>query len=175
MQRSPNAVKVLVGAAILLVVVVAVVLIARSGGDGSDTGTVSSDLNEKPTIDVPSGSPPTELVSKDIVTGDGATAEQGDTVKVQYVGVDYATGKEFDSSWDNGQPFTFQIGAGNVIPGWDQGVEGMQVGGRRELIVPPDLAYGAQGSPPAIAPNATLVFAIDLLDVQSGGGSQPAG
>ena len=173
MQRSPNAVKVLVGAAILLVVVVAVVLIARSGGDGSDTGTVSSDLNEKPTIDVPSGSPPTELVSKDIVTGDGATAEQGDTVKVQYVGVDYATGKEFDSSWD--QPFTFQIGAGNVIPGWDQGVEGMQVGGRRELIVPPGLAYGAQGSPPAIAPNATLVFAIDLLDVQSGGGSQPAG
>ena len=175
MQRSPNAVKVLVGAAILLVVVVAVVLIARSGGDGSDTGTVSSDLNEKPTIDVPSGSPPAELVSEDIVTGDGATAEQGDTVKVQYVGVDYATGKEFDSSWDSGQPFTFQIGAGNVIPGWDQGVEGMQVGGRRELIVPPDLAYGAQGSPPAIAPNATLVFAIDLLDVQSGGGSQPAG
>jgi peptidylprolyl isomerase len=175
MQRSPNAVKVLIGAAILLVAVVAVVLIARGGGDGSDTGTVSSDLNEKPTIDVPSGSPPAELVSKDIVTGDGATAEQGDTVKVQYVGVDYATGKEFDSSWDSGQPFTFQIGAGNVIPGWDQGVEGMQVGGRRELIVPPGLAYGAQGSPPAIAPNATLVFAIDLLDVQSGGGSQPAG
>jgi peptidylprolyl isomerase len=175
MQRSPNAVKVLIGAAILLVAVVAVVLIARGGGDGSDTGTVSSDLNEKPTIDVPSGSPPAELVSEDIVTGDGATAEQGDTVKVQYVGVDYATGKEFDSSWDSGQPFTFQIGAGNVIPGWDQGVEGMQVGGRRELIVPPDLAYGAQGSPPAIAPNATLVFAIDLLDVQTGGGSQPAG
>jgi len=166
MQHSPNAVKVLIGAAILLAVVVAVVLIARSGG--SDTGTISSDLNEKPTIEVPSGPAPSELVTKDIVTGDGATAEQGDTVKVQYVGVDYATGKQFDASWDNGKPFSFQLGSGQVIPGWDQGVEGMKVGGRRELIVPPDLAYGAQGSPPTIGPNATLVFVVDLLDVKSG-------
>jgi peptidylprolyl isomerase len=173
MERSPNAVKILIGAAILLVAVVAVVLIARGGG-GDDTGTVSADLGSKPTIDVPSGSPPIELVSKDIVTGDGQTAEEGDTVEVQYVGVDYATGKEFDSSWDGDKPFSFQLGGGNVIPGWDQGVVGMKVGGRRELVIPPDLAYGAQGSPPDIGPNATLIFVVDLLGVKSGS-SQPPG
>jgi peptidylprolyl isomerase len=169
MQRSPHATKVLIGAAVILAVVVAIVLIARGGGgDDTDTGTVSADLGSKPTIEVPSSPAPTELVSKDIVTGDGPAAEQGDTVKVQYVGVDYATGEEFDASWDSGKPFSFQLGSSQVIPGWDQGVEGMKVGGRRELIVPPDLAYGAQGQPPAIAPNATLVFVIDLLDVESG-------
>jgi len=169
MERSPHATKVLVGAAALLAIVVAVVLIARGGdGDDADTGTVSADLSAKPTIEVPSGPAPSELVTKDIVTGDGATAEQGDTVKVQYVGVDYATGKQFDASWDSGKPFSFQLGAGNVIPGWDQGVEGMKVGGRRELIVPPELAYGAQGQPPTIGPNATLIFVVDLLDVKSG-------
>lgn len=168
MQRSPHAVKVLIGAAILLVVVVAIVLIARSGDSGNDTGAVSTDLASKPTIEVPTEPPPPDLVIDDIVTGDGATAEQGDTVKVQYVGVDYETGKQFDASWDSGKPFSFQLGAGNVIPGWDQGVEGMRVGGRRELIVPPDLAYGTQGQPPTIGPNATLVFVIDLLDVQPG-------
>jgi len=166
MERSQNATKVLIGALVLLVAVVAVVLIARSGGDGSDTGTVSSDLNEKPTIDVPSGSPPTELVSKDIVTGDGATAEQGDTVKVQYVGVDYTTGKQFDASWDNGQPFSFQLGAGQVIKGWDQGVAGMKVGGRRTLVIPPQLGYGARGAGGVIPPNATLIFDVELLDVK---------
>jgi len=169
MERSPHAARVLIGAAALLAIVVAVVLIARSGGDDADTGEVSDDLASKPTIEVPSGPAPTELVSEDIVTGDGATAEQGDTVEVQYVGVDYETGEEFDTSWGGGEPFSFQLGSGQVIPGWDQGVEGMRVGGRRELIVPPDLAYGAQGSPPAIGPNATLVFVIDLLDVKPGG------
>ena len=89
---------------------------------------------------------------------------------MQYVGVNYADGKQFDASWDNGQPFSFQLGSGQVIKGWDQGIAGMKVGGRRELIVPPDLGYGAQGSPPAIGPNETLVFVVDLLDVQSGGG-----
>ena len=84
---------------------------------------------------------------------------------MQYVGVDYETGKEFDASWDRGQPFPFQLGAGNVIEGWDEGVAGMKVGGRRELIIPPDLAYGKQGSPPAIGPDATLIFVIDLIDV----------
>ena len=121
---------------------------------------------------MPSGPPPTGLESHDIVVGDGATAERGDTVEVQYVGVDYSTGTEFDASWDNGKPgdrLQFQLGGGQVIPGWDQGVEGMKVGGRRELIIPPDLAYGAQGSPPAIGPNATLIFVVDLLDVKSGG------
>jgi len=173
MERSPHATKVLVGAAAILAIVVAVVLIARSGGDDADAGTVSGELGSKPTIEVPSGPAPTGLVSKDIVTGDGPTAEQGDTVEVQYVGVDYATGKQFDASWDSGKPFSFTLGSGQVIPGWDQGVEGMKVGGRRELIVPPDLAYGAQGQPPAIGPNATLIFVIDLLDVQSGGSQQP--
>lgn len=171
MERSPHAKKVLIGAAVLLVAVVAVVLIARSGGggDSGDSGSISTDTSTKPEIRVPSGEPPTGLESADIVEGDGDVAETGDTVKVQYVGVDYSTGEQFDASWDSGQPFTFQLGGGQVIPGWDQGVTGMKVGGRRELIIPPDLAYGAQGSPPDIGPNATLVFVIDLLDVKSGG------
>ena len=80
------------------------------------------------------------------------------------MGVNYSNGKEFDSSFDSGQPFTFTLGAGEVIPGWDEGVEGMKVGGRRQLIIPPRLAYGAEGSPPAIGPNETLIFVIDLLD-----------
>ena len=88
---------------------------------------------------------------------------------MQYVGVNYADGKQFDASWDNGQPFNFQLGSGQVIKGWDEGIAGMKVGGRRELIVPPDLGYGAQGQPPAIGPNETLVFVVDLLDVQPGG------
>jgi len=171
-QRSKNATKVLAGAVVLIVALVAVVLIARSGGDdgGSGTGPISTDTSTKPTIEAPSGPPPTELVSTDIVEGDGATAEAGDEVKVEYVGVDYSTGKQFDASWDNGQPFSFQLGGSQVIPGWDQGVAGMKVGGRRELIIPPDLAYGAQGSPPAIGPDATLIFVIDLLDVKPGQG-----
>lgn len=174
MERSPHAAKVLIGAAVVLVAVVAVVLIARSGGgdDGSssaDASSISTDLSKKPDVPVPDGDPPSGLESVDVVEGDGAVAETGDTVKVQYVGVDYSTGEQFDASWDNGQPFTFQLGSGQVIPGWDQGVTGMKVGGRRELIIPPDLAYGAQGSPPAIGPDATLIFVIDLLDVKDGG------
>jgi peptidylprolyl isomerase len=174
-ERSKNATKVLIGALALIVVLVAVVLIARSGGDDSSSASISTDTSTKPTIDVPSGPPPTGLESTDIVEGDGATAQTGDEVKVQYVGVDYSTGEQFDASWDNGQPFTFTLGGGQVIPGWDQGVTGMKVGGRRELIIPPDLAYGAQGSPPAIGPNATLIFVIDLLDVKPGAASQPNG
>lgn len=82
---------------------------------------------------------------------------------VQYVGVNYKTGKQFDASWDRGEPFSFALGAGQVIPGWDQGIPGMKVGGRRELIIPPELAYGATGSPPTIPPNETLIFVVDLL------------
>ena len=176
MERSENATKVLIGALVLLVAVVAVVLIVRGGGDDdSSSGSISTDTSKKPAIPVPSGAPPTGLESRDIVEGDGPTAETGDQVEVQYVGVDYSTGEQFDASWDSGQPFEFQIGAGQVIPGWDQGVTGMKVGGRRELIIPPDLAYGAQGSPPAIGPDATLIFVIDLLDVKSGGSAQPNG
>lgn len=120
----------------------------------------------KPKVTVPSGPPPKQLEVKEIEEGNGATAKAGDTVSVQYVGVGYESGEEFDASWDRGEPFTFQLGAGMVIPGWDQGVEGMKVGGRRELIIPPELAYGATGSPPAIGPNETLIFVIDLLAVE---------
>jgi len=115
---------------------------------------------------VPSGPAPKKLTEKELVEGTGAEAKSGDEVTVQYVGVDYKTGKEFDASWDRGEPFSFTLGAGEVIPGWDQGVEGMKVGGRRELIIPPELAYGPAGSPPAIGPNETLIFVIDLLAVK---------
>ena len=114
---------------------------------------------------MPKGAPPKKLEVKEIEEGTGAEAKAGDEVTVQYVGVNYKSGKEFDASWDRGEPFSFQLGAGMVIPGWDQGVEGMKVGGRRELIIPPDLAYGPEGSPPAIGPNETLIFVIDLLKV----------
>jgi peptidylprolyl isomerase len=124
-----------------------------------------ADTGPKPSVEVPKGPAPTHLVVKDLKTGDGAEARSGDQVSVQYVGVLYDNGKQFDSSWDRGQPFSFQLGGGQVIPGWDQGVAGMKVGGRRELIIPPDLAYGARGQPPTIPANATLVFVIDLVSV----------
>jgi peptidylprolyl isomerase len=119
----------------------------------------------KPKVTVPKGAPPKKLVIKEIEEGTGPEAKAGDEVTVQYVGVNYKTGKEFDASWDRGEPFSFKLGAGMVIPGWDKGVEGMKVGGRRELIIPPNLAYGPEGSPPAIGPNETLIFVIDLLKV----------
>ena len=152
--------------AAVLAVIVVVVLVAGGddGGDG-DGGASTAEAKPKPTVDVPGGPAPTELVIEDVEEGDGAEAESGDQVSVNYVGVLYDSGKEFDASFDRGQPFEFQLGMGGVIPGWDQGVEGMKVGGRRRLVIPPDLGYGAQGSPPTIPPNATLVFVIDLLSV----------
>lgn len=120
----------------------------------------------KPKVTVPKGAPPKQLVVKELEEGTGAEAKAGDEVTVQYVGVDYKSGKEFDSSWSRHEPFAFQLGVGQVIPGWDQGIEGMKVGGRRELIIPPELAYGEAGSPPAIGPNETLVFVVDLLAVK---------
>jgi peptidylprolyl isomerase len=125
-------------------------------------GKISKNLKEKPEIPKPSGSPPTKLMSKDIVEGEGKAAKKGDKVSVQYVGVAFSTGEEFDASWERDEPFEFTLGQGEVIPGWDEGVVGMKVGGRRELTIPAELAYGAQGSPPAIGPNETLVFVIDL-------------
>lgn len=127
--------------------------------------TTGSELT-KPKVVVPKGAPPKKLTVKEITEGSGPEAKAGDEVTVQYVGVDYKTGKEFDASWDRHEPFTFTLGAGQVIGGWDKGVVGMKVGGRRELIIPPDLAYGAAGAPGSIAPNATLVFVIDLLGVK---------
>jgi peptidylprolyl isomerase len=133
---------------------------AATTADSSGTGGKS-----KPQVEVPKGAPPKKLEVKDLEKGDGSEAKAGDEVTVQYVGVDYKNGKEFDASWDRGEPFSFQLGAGMVIPGWDKGVEGMKVGGRRELIIPPELAYGSQGAPPAIRPNETLIFVIDLVGV----------
>ncbi|MFL5833724.1 MAG: FKBP-type peptidyl-prolyl cis-trans isomerase [Solirubrobacterales bacterium] len=117
-------------------------------------------------MEKPSGAPPKELVTNDLEEGSGPEAKSGDTVTVQYVGVNYKTGKEFDSSWSRSEPFSFTLGAGEVIPGWDQGIEGMKVGGRRELVIPPELGYGSAGAPPAIPPNETLVFVVDLEAVE---------
>jgi peptidylprolyl isomerase len=148
----------------ILAVVVVVILLGRGGGSGNNTTSVA-DVGSKPTVEVPKGPAPKTLVVKDLKTGDGTEAKSGDHVSVQYVGVLYDGGKQFDSSWDRGQPFSFQLGSGQVIQGWDQGVAGMKVGGRRELIIPPNLAYGAQGQPPTIPANATLVFVIDLVSI----------
>jgi peptidylprolyl isomerase len=121
---------------------------------------------DKPVVTVPGGEPPTELVVLDVVHGDGAEAVAGTTCTMQYVGVSWSTGKQFDASWDRGQPFVFALGAGQVIQGWDEGVAGMKVGGRRELTIPPSKGYGSRGAGSAVAPNETLVFVVDLLGVR---------
>ena len=132
-----------------------------------DPATISEDLSEKPAVDKPSGSPPAELVSEDIVEGKGKAAKAGDVVAMQYVGNSWSTGEQFDASWDRGaEPFEFPLGAGQVIPGWDQGIQGMKEGGRRLLVIPPDMAYGPQGQPPVIGPNETLIFVVDLEKVK---------
>jgi peptidylprolyl isomerase len=118
-----------------------------------------------PEVTVPKGVPPTSFATKELEEGTGPEAKKGDEVTVQYVGVGYDSEKEFDSSWGK-EPFPFTIGAGSVIQGWEQGVVGMKVGGRRELLIPGELAYGSEGSPPDIAPNETLIFVIDLLSVK---------
>lgn len=123
-------------------------------------------LKYKPTVTVPKGPPPKHLVIKDLIKGTGAVATASSTVTVQYVGVLYKTGKQFDASWNDGdgQPIQFSL-AGGVIKGWTEGIPGMRVGGRRELIIPPNLAYGKKGSGKTIPPNSTLIFVIDLHDV----------
>jgi peptidylprolyl isomerase len=118
---------------------------------------------EKPEVDFPGGEPPTELEISEIGQGDGAVAKAGDTVQVHYVGVAYSTGEEFDASWSRGAPLEFRLGVGQVIAGWDQGVQGMRVGGRRQLIIPPELAYGDRGAGRSIAPGETLIFVCDLI------------
>ena len=168
--------------ALILLACVALLAVAGCGGGGDDSSSeATSGSSEatttakkakpgakktKPKVAVPSGPPPKQLEIEEIEEGTGAEAKKGDAVSVQYVGVGYESQEEFDSSWSRNEPFSFQLGAGMVIPGWDQGVEGMKVGGRRELIIPPELAYGEAGSPPAIGPNETLIFVIDLLAVE---------
>ncbi len=122
---------------------------------------ISSDLKTKPAIAKPSGEPPTELYSRDIVKGKGEAAKTGDNVSVQYVGVSFSSGEQFDASWDRNEAYPFQLGQQAVIAGWDEGVVGMRPGGRRLLVIPPDMAYGAQGKG-SIGPNETLMFVIDL-------------
>ncbi|MDQ2707152.1 MAG: FKBP-type peptidyl-prolyl cis-trans isomerase [Actinomycetota bacterium] len=121
--------------------------------------------NQKPEVDFPDGEPPADLRITDITEGDGAAAKAGDTVTVHYVGVAWSTGEEFDSSWNRGAPLSFKLGAGRVISGWDQGVQGMKVGGRRQLVIPAHLAYGDRGAGGAIAPGETLIFVCDLVSV----------
>lgn len=122
--------------------------------------------HDKPEIDVPDGPPPTELEVTDLTEGQGAEASAGQTVDVHYVGVAHSTGAEFDASYNRGTPLSFRLGAGQVISGWDQGVAGMKVGGRRRLVIPPHLAYGDRGAGGAIKPGETLIFVVDLVDVR---------
>lgn len=157
----------LISASALLAAIVVVVLVAGGGDDssGGECGKISDDLKTKPVIEA-CDDLPTELVSEDIVEGEGPAAKDGDTLEMQHVGVVTDTGEEFDASWDRGEPFEFELGAGNVIQGWDEGIKGMKVGGRRKLVIPPDLAYGEAGSPPSIPANATLTFVVDLTGIK---------
>src|SRR3954447_11332194 len=141
-----------------------------SGGTATIKPSPTKSLAKKPAIPRQSGDPPTQIVSQDIVKGTGATAQTGDTVTVRYVGVRFRDNQQFDASWDRKpNSFPFPLGAGQVIQGWDKGIVGMKVGGRRQLTIPPDLAYGAQGFPPDILPNETLIFVVDLKKVQKSG------
>ncbi|MFJ9246455.1 FKBP-type peptidyl-prolyl cis-trans isomerase [Streptomyces sp. NPDC101776] len=120
---------------------------------------------EKPEIDFPEGAPPADLEITDLWEGDGEIARSGQNVTVHYVGVAFSTGEEFDASWNRGEPFRFPLGGGRVIKGWDKGVQGMKVGGRRRLTIPAHLAYGNQSPTPAIKPGETLIFVVDLVAV----------
>ena len=135
-------------------------------GSGSKTVAglkISTDLSSKPAIPKPSAKAPAELVAEDVVSGSGTGVKAGDQIVVSYVGVLYSTGEQFDASWDAGRPYSFVLGQGNVIAGWDQGLEGMKVGGRRVLVIPPDLAYADTGQG-SIPPDATLIFVVDVLN-----------
>ena len=123
-------------------------------------------MAQKPEISIPDGPPPDALVVEDITVGSGPEATAGQRVDVHYVGVSWSTGTQFDASWDRGDTFSFRLGAGQVIGGWDQGVAGMKVGGRRQLTIPPALGYGARGAGGVIKPNETLVFVVDLVGVR---------
>jgi peptidylprolyl isomerase len=126
---------------------------------------VSTD--EKPEVEVPQDQPPSyQLELVDLAEGDGDEAVAGKIVEVHYVGVSWSDGKQFDASWDRGSTFKFGLGKGQVIAGWDQGVAGMKVGGRRRITIPPQLGYGKRGAPPVIGPDETLVFVVDLVGVR---------
>ena len=147
----------------ILLLLVASLVVGACGDDTGDKGDGGE--ASKPKVEVPDGPPPLELEIKDLKVGTGAEAVAGKMVTVHYVGVSYSDKKQFDASWDAGTPFPFLLGAGKVIQGWDEGVVGMKVGGRRQLIIPPALAYKEFGAGDVIKPNETLVFVIDLLEV----------
>ena len=122
-------------------------------------------MSSKPSVSVPAGNPPSELVIDDLVVGTGDEAVKGKNVDVHYVGVAWSNGKQFDASWDRGETFDFPLGRGYVISGWDQGVQGMKVGGRRQLTIPPHMGYGSRGAGGVIKGGETLIFVVDLLNV----------
>ena len=121
--------------------------------------------NTKPTVTIPQTDAPSELITTDIVVGTGDEATKGKNVSVHYVGVAWSNGRQFDASWDRTEPFEFRLGAGQVIQGWDEGVAGMRIGGRRQLTIPPHMGYGSRGAGGVIKGNETLVFIVDLLNV----------
>ena len=125
-----------------------------------------TDDRTKPEIDAPQGPAPDDLVIRDLIVGDGAEAKPGSTVRAHYVGVAHSSGEQFDASWDRGAPLDFRLGVGQVIAGWDQGITGMKVGGRRRLTIPAHLAYGDRGAGGAIKPGEALIFVVDLVDVR---------
>jgi peptidylprolyl isomerase len=153
-------------ASIPLIVLCAVIALVGCGGSSGSTGSTDASRKTKPDVSVPKGPPPKKLVIKEIEKGTGETAKKGDEVTVQWVGVMYKSGKEYGTSWRDDKPFTFETNAGRVIPGWDRGVLGMKVGGRRELFIPPPLAYEDVGTI-SIPPNETLVLVMDLLAVKA--------
>ena len=138
---------------------------ASADGVEAIVQAIGKDTKSKPEIPAPQGDPPPELVIRDIVPGKGPKAKAGDNLSMQYAGNSWSTGQQFDASWDRGaQPFTFPLGAGQVIPGWDEGLVGLRKGGRRLLIIPPDMGYGPNGTPDgAIQPNETLIFVVDRV------------
>jgi peptidylprolyl isomerase len=166
---------------LILIAVVAVLGASACGDDDDDSGGQATqeqatettppedalkDTTTKPVIPKPTGTPPRKLVKQDIVKGKGPAAKPGDTVTVNYTGVNFSNGQEFDSSWDSGATFPVQLGAGMVIEGWDKGLVGVRKGGRRMLTIPPEMGYGSEGYPPSIPPNETLVFVIDVVSIK---------
>jgi len=121
---------------------------------------------QRPEIEFPEGEPPATLTITDEIVGEGPEAAAGNTVTAHYVGVAFSSGEEFDASWNRGEPLKFRLGVGQVIAGWDQGIAGMRVGGRRRLVIPPEMAYGPRGAGGAIGPNETLIFVVDLVDAR---------
>lgn len=157
--------------------VMAVLLLTGCTGDDPVDEPVAGDASESTPGERPDvesllpddrGEPPQELVVDDLAPGDGEAVVAGDVVVVEYVGVRWSDGVVFDASWERGQPFEFELGAGSVIEGWDRGVEGMRIGGRRMLTIPPEQAYGARGAGDLIGPDETLVFVVDLLETRPG-------